>query len=663
MRLLKLQLENFQGVKAATFHLEGQSASIYGDNATGKTTIFNAITWLLFDKSSTGAKNFTPKTKGPDGDLHYLDHAATGQFGMDDGRIVTLRKVFHENYKKKRGSASEEFDGHSVDFFIDDVPAKEKDYTTTLTGLCGGAENMKMLTMPDYFAETMSWDARRKILLDICGDVSDEEVIRSTDELKGLNAFLLMPGTTDQHYTVDEYKKIAAAQKSDINKQLQDIPGRIDEAQRAMPDINFSVDTIKKQLDKLSDERDHLTERKAAIVAGDTVATEVRAKIADTNAELAEARAAHITAAASQNEGVQSAIADVRAQLSEAKSTASDAEAEAKRRQANAERMTNRREELIKEYSAIQAETWNESEAICPTCHRELPEEAIAKMREDFNLRKSNRSMAINERGQKEASKDMIAAEEQQVETLQAKAHASKRLVGDLEQQLETLKKQLKQPEPFEATEEYAKLTARIAAYRREEADVGTAISAAVDDMNQKIQAVGEQVKQLQAQITQADQAEAQQKRVAELSTAEKKLSAQYEELEKGIYLCDLFTKTKVGMLTDRINSKFKNVRFRLFVEQQNGGVRDDCEVMIPTDSGRMVPFTFANNAARINAGLEIIDALSTHWGLTMPVFIDNAESVTHLLNLNTQVIRLVVSAVDATLRLVLDEQAGEYAA
>ena len=76
---------------------------------------------------------------------------------------------------------------------------------------------------------------------------------------------------------------------------------------------------------------------------------------------------------------------------------------------------------------------------------------------------------------------------------------------------------------------------------------------------------------------------------------------------------------------------------------------------MIPTEDGRMVPFTFANNAARINAGLEIIDTLSKHWNLAMPVFIDNAESVTRLLKMDTQVIRLVVSEPDKKLRLEVD--------
>lgn len=117
MKLYRLTLNNFQGIKSLSFDFpEGRSASIYGDNATGKTTCYNALTWLLFDKASTAAKNFTPKTKGPDGDLHHLDHSAEAVFVTDTGRQITLKKTYHESYKKKRGSAMEEFDGHTVEY-------------------------------------------------------------------------------------------------------------------------------------------------------------------------------------------------------------------------------------------------------------------------------------------------------------------------------------------------------------------------------------------------------------------------------------------------------------------------------------------------------------------------------------------------------------------
>ena len=137
MRLINLKLTNFQGIQDARFDFNGASASIFGDNATGKTTVFNAITWLLFGKASTGAKNFTPKTKGPDGDLHYLDHGVEACFSLNDGQLLKLKKIYKENYKKMHGTAHKEFSGHVVEYYVDDVPAKEKEYVAALQNYIG----------------------------------------------------------------------------------------------------------------------------------------------------------------------------------------------------------------------------------------------------------------------------------------------------------------------------------------------------------------------------------------------------------------------------------------------------------------------------------------------------------------------------------------------
>lgn len=660
MKIKTLRLENFQGIKSAAFDLGGCSASIYGDNGTGKTTVFNALTWLLFDRASTGAKNFTPKTRGPNGDLHHLDHAVEAQFIMDDGRLLQLRKVFHENYKKKRGAAVAEFDGHSVDFYIDGVPVKEKEYTTTLQSLCGGADMMKMLTIPNYFPEEMAWDARRKILLAVCGDVTDSDVIAAHPELEELDTYLLMPGTTRQFYSVEEYKKIAAAQKTAINKQLQEIPGRIDEAQRAIPEAMGSIESIAAGLKQLEAEQERLTQRKATILAGNTATAEAKQKTAEADAQVAEARAAYLTQASTANAGTNAAIGELQRQITAARGRMNDAAAEAARQGQLAERMTARRRELLEEYNAIQEEHWNDDEAICPTCHQPLPNDQVEKLRADFNLRKSQRLQAINEKGQREASKDMIAAAEQSAQAEREKEQAAQADLESLEQQLTVLQSKLTQTPPFETTQEYHDLMEYAAKCRVEEAEAGKDTSAALEGVNKELEAVQEQARELQRQRSYISHAETQRKRITELEAREKDLSAQYEELEKGTFLCDQFTKAKVEMLTERINSKFRSVRFRLFQEQVNGGVKDDCEVLVPVEGGVLVPYTFANNAARINAGLEIIGALSAHWGISMPVCIDNAESVTHLLSLPTQVIRLVVSEGDTVLRLEIDTAQAE---
>lgn len=657
MKLLTLKLENFQGLKSEEFNFNGHSASIYGDNATGKTTVFNAMTWLLFGKASTGAKNFTPKTKGHDGDLHYLDHAAEATFQLQDGRVITLRKVFHEVYKKKRGSATEEFDGHTIDFYIDGVPTKEKEYEATMLSLCGGSvEKMKMLTMPDYFPEEMSWDARRKILLEICGDVSDEDVINSTQELKDLPAFLLKPGTTNQYYDVEEYKKIASAKKTEINRQLLEIPGRIDEAQRAIPDITgLDPKAIDKKIQELNKQKSDLEMEKAQALSGDLTTMAIRKQISEANTRLAEARATYATKTSSLNEGTYAAINSLKRDQITVANRIQDAKADLERTQRTIERLKSHRESLINDYMAIQKESWDESKETCPTCHRPLPEEEIQKLREAFNLQKSRRLEQINLQGQRECSKEMIAELEEKANALKEQIKNDEQLIEDYELQLKALQSQLKTPAPFESTEEYAQIMAEIAKLREEENNKSGQAEAISAKYTEQIQALNEQIREQEQLKTKIFIAESQKERIAELAAKEKELSKQYEELERGIYLCEVFTKTKVSLLDDKINSKFKSVRFRLFQEQLNGGIKDDCEVMIPTEDGRMVPFTFANNAARINAGLEIIDTLSKRWNLAMPVFIDNAESVTRLLKMDTQVIRLVVSEPDKKLRLEVD--------
>mgnify|MGYP007042502766 FL=1 len=130
----------------------------------------------------------------------------------------------------------------------------------------------------------------------------------------------------------------------------------------------------------------------------------------------------------------------------------------------------------------------------------------------------------------------------------------------------------------------------------------------------------------------------------------------EYEKTEQGVYLCEVFVKTKVALLTERINSKFKSVSFQLFREQTNGGVADCCEVLVPGEGGAMVPYSTANKAAVVNAGLEIIATLSHHYGVRLPIVVDNAESVTELLPVDSQVIRLVVSAEDESLRVEVDK-------
>ena len=668
MKIISIKLENFQGIRNAEFVLNGQSASIYGDNATGKTTIFNAVTWLLFDKASTGAKNFNPKTKSADGDEHYLEHAAQLKI-ESDGKTFVLRKVLKEIWGKKRGSKTEEFDGHSVDYFVNGVPKKEKEFMEAVQALCADAERMKILTIPDYFPEGMSWDARRSILLDACEGVSDEEIIASNEALKDLDEFLT--SEFGSRHTIDEYRKIASAAKSDINRHLQSIPGRIDEAARAIPENlpSESADEIEKKIAELSKRRSELEREKAMVLAegaGSAVAN-LRRELEEERVRFMEAKSEHAERNAGTNEKVSAQIAALRGEIAQEESLAAKARREAEGLGREIEEMERLRARLLDEYAKVQAESWNEGEGICPACGRPLPEADVAAKREEYNVARSKRLEEINERGKTDASKEKIASVKAKIERIEVDLMAYEARIADANADIERLRGTMSTTIPFDQTEAFETISGRISELNAKIAeatnDAAKAVTERTGKLSVEIGTLTEEIEKLEHARAALETARVQKERIAELAAQEKDLAARFERFELGIFLCESFVKAKVRTLTECINEKFRSVRFRLFVEQINGGIKEDCEVMIPSEDGRMVPYAFANNAARITAGLEIIDVLSRHWGVSMPVFIDNAESVTRLPETDTQLVRLVVSEQDKKLRLELDERKAARAA
>lgn len=658
MKLMSMKLENFQGAKSLSLNFDGHSASIYGDNGTGKTTVYNALTWLLFDKASTGAKEFSPKTKGADGnDLHHLNHGVTALFETDSGERIAFQKVYHEVYKKKRGSAQEERDGHTVDYFVNGVPTKEKDYTATITSLCGGdSEKPKMLTMPDYFAEKLPWKTRREILLDMCGKVTDADVIKSRKELGELPELLAIPGTSGKMYEIDEFRKIATARLKKLNEQLVAIPNRIDEAEKAIPDVSgLDSEKVGVEIKAIGERIITLQEQRARASLGDTHESDIRKKIADLENQISDCRLAYMQMCHGEMEEQRAKILEAEKNVSEHKMARIALESELQIARAKLEAVTARRNDILKEWRRVNAETLSDASTICPTCGREFPADKLEKIKDDFNLSKSRRLVELNRRGKTEASKDMIAELTEKVRGLELKVRNESDAIDNAIVAYSSAKDGATSVAPFESTSEYKNLYSQISALRIQLNDSSSIMQESLASFDVQIEAARARELELSDMMAKIKIAELQKARIGQLEDEENHLSEEYNDTEHGLYLCDVFTREKVNMLTDKINQRFKKVRFRLFETQQNGGLKEGCDVMVPTDSGRLVPYSSANNAARVNAGLEIIDTLSEYWGVKLPVMVDNAESITRLENVNTQVIRLVVSEADKSLRLEVE--------
>ena len=631
MKLTKLELLNFKGLKAFTINLNGDVV-IRGDNATGKTTVFDSVCWLLFGKDSLDRADFEIKTLDKGEPIHKVNHEVTGTFTLDEGGTVELKRVYREKYSSPRGGEVT-MTGHTTYYFVDGVPKKEKEYKEIVNSLVD--ENIfKLITNPLYFNETYSWQNRRKLLLEMCGDISDEDVIAEYSELKALTDIL-------SGHSVDDHRKVVASKKAAINKELDMIPVRIDEALRGKPTIDTPRDVLIQEISLATTTLETLEADKALLVNGHAV-VDTRAELRDVQRRLM-ARESELQMEYKKQSALKSNEYDM--VVSELNNLSSKVE-NTKHRLDTSNRDIQLIESTINELMH-QRQQVNEDVFVmdidenCPTCGQKLPAEQIQAAREkaetNFNLRKSKRLEEINQ---------SIELKQQDIENIE-KRNASLESVETLEALIKA-KELVKQT----ITDEIGQLTAPVleddsiyADLKAEEFmlqmkldESNTDHSEEIADIDKRIATTKEHRFNLETELNKYEEAKRIDTRVAELESQQAELAAEKSKLDEASYLMDEFFKAKVNMLEDVINSRFKLARFKMFNVMLNGNVEECCET---TYKG--VPYRSMNNAARINVGLDIINALTSYFKVNAPVFIDNAEAVTEFVPVNSQTIKLIV--------------------
>ena len=652
MKILSLTLENFRSIKNMTVNFDGKNADVLGANGTGKTTIANAICWLLIDRPATEEPEFSPKTEG----THGLNHKAEMTVELTDGQRMTLAKDFYEKWTRKRGSSTEEFTGNVIDYYVDGVKSKKKEYTEVLETVCGiDLERVKMLMVLGYFADTMKTDEKRRILFEMAGEFTDMDVIAANEELEGIEDFFLMPGTEDKHYTVEQWKKIAAEQKKKLNKDLETLPARIDEASKNVAENIEDAETLNAELRRLEEKKANLEEQKRSLSTEDGKQEATRAALAGLEVDLAKKRAAYIEQSAATNRELNAEVEEVTRRKNDEANLLEKTKRELRELTEKRDRMTAQRKALMEEYAAVSARQWDENAEICPTCHQPLPPEQVEELRAAFNEKKSAEKEDINRRGQACRQAEIEALNEK-IESLVEDALASEEILKEKAEQISKLNASIGEPPPFEETEEYKEITSRMEELRDRQRIRESAADGTSNAYDRDIAAIKEEIAAVNLRMAKAQSSEDSRKRVGELKQELKHTAEELEYIEHGIHLCEEFTRTKARMVTDSINEHFKFIRFRLFRNQINGGLREVCEPMVENKAGEWVEYRSANYAAQVNAKLDIVSTLAKHYGVHLPIVMDQGESVTEPLAVDEQLIRLIVSAKDKEIRVELKD-------
>lgn len=665
IKLNKLTIRNFKGIKDFTLKADGSNISVSGDNGTGKTTLYDAFLWCLFGKDSTDKTKFDWKPLNKDGqELHRLETEVEVEL-LVDGSEKTISRLTKENWSKKRGHHIETFSGHNTTFKLDGIEAKQKDFKAYLDTLIS-EDTFRMLTNLTYFPETMKWEERRKVLVELAGDVSVEQVIASNDDLKPLYQLLAERNLSDN-------MALTRQEMKSINNQIKDIPQRIDEVDRSMPDLsNLDETALKADLDAKQSQVDTKRDEISVIKNG--------AVNAKTSEAMANLKLYYSELENNYNKTLESDLDKLiekrqvmREELSELKlkfNGFEQAETETYWEKQKLERLitqlTNENAENRVKFQNIREQempSFDEHALSCPTCGQEFAEEKAQEIQanydketEEFNKNKSDQLEKIVATGQ--ASNAAIAKHQEAIDALDKKSEetaddkakhtqnveAKEKQIADITESIERERKSLN---PFDTTEEATSLLQEIGVLKDklEKGEQGQAEE--IKGLESQIVELQTEAQAIQSDLMQFDQHTKQMKRRNELIASEQTLALEYGKLEQRLFLFEEFVKARVNLLTDTINSKFKLVKFKLFETAINGGIQEVCE---PTVNGANYS-TGLNNAARINAGLDIINTLMTHYGKQVPVFIDNAESINEILPIETQLITLTVSK-DKTLKV-----------
>lgn len=637
IKIIRLELENFKCHKHLVLDLEGRNASVYGDNASGKTSIYDALTWLLFGKDSAGngEKNIEIKPLDTNGDV--LDHLAVTAVEvvlLVEGERVTLRRTYREVWTTKRGSSEATYDGNTSEYYVDGVPCKKIGFTEKVGELVD-EDTFRMLTSVSHFASVISWQERRAVLFKVAGVMEDKQILASNPDFAELVESM-------GHLSLEDYKKKLLAEKRKFVGAKTEIPARISECQNTIKDIEAldfvgareAAAEIQAKLDgvaaRIAAVDNHGADQKNLEIRGVEMELESleRENKAHRNTQLVSGPNVH---------GLNMRLNALQMQIEGKKRSADKEESYIKD-------LEKRVAEARKRWFDVNGDLFDGG--TCPTCGQALPGDQLRQAMERFESGKQAQLAEIV----KTADSYKVAKEQAEARLLAVQSE-----IQQMQSECESIQAQLREAEASKVEprdmEDYAtrkaaleeqlrQLKAQLAEILGNVADVKSGLRREESELRTALQ---EQM----AIISKESMLEYARQRAQQLREDAQNSAACLEAIEKMLFMIEAYTRYKTRFVEDSINGLFRIAKFRLFREQANGGVEDRCDVV---HDG--VPYISVNNGMKINLGIDIINTLSEAFGVRVPMFVDNAESVTRLEECGSQVVRLVVSENDKELRV-----------
>lgn len=577
--LSKLIIKSFKGIEFFELNLGGDSAIVAGKNGTGKTTLADAFYWLFSDQDSLGQAKFNLIELGRNGLPVDNQNAIVEAEIFIGSKAHIFKKIYRQKWTKKRGSMTAELTGHTTEYFFNGAPLSKTKYNDKLSQF----GNFRVFSDVHFFCGRMKAEDRRKILIELAGNGQSKELKELIGDL-----------------TADEFRAMLLSKRKSINDQLNSMSQRIDELNQVRPKID-KLDRKALELE-LKATIDEISQKKEEIISINS-----GLKINELKSELTQ-------------------LHDERTLELESKSM--QFKHEIKILKGSIERLLEENEtwkklklEIVEEWKRVNAEKFV-SKPVCFACKQPLPDEMIDTQKNEFYGNQANRLREINEREDYLIGK--IDANEQKILNY-------KMAISNLETNLKV------------NTETLDLVKTGIAARK---AEIESKIEKIMIDKGPEIESINEAIKGLEKRKSNIEvdlldfiQVEKIDAHIKAKKESLKEVAGQFEEIESKLNQLDEILKDMTRAIETKVNQYFEITNWKLFEAQINGGIREVCEPML-----NGVPFSSdLNTGARINIGLDCIKTLSKHFGIELPVFIDNAESITQWQNCDDmQVIKLI---------------------
>lgn len=638
IKLISLLIRDWKKIDELKVQFDGKNTNIYGYNETGKTTVYDAFLWLLFGKDSRGRANFDIKPI-IDG-VTLRDKVSTVSAVLSiDGKNIELTKSYKEKWIKPRGETEPVFDSNVTDYWVNEENVALKVYAAKIAKFID-EKTFRYITNADAFLAQRKEDMRAT-LIEKAGGIANSEIAGTDPTLVKLAQHL-----DEKDMTVDGLIKITRDKIKLMNGEIDGIAPRIEEAKRNIPAV--------KDWAALREKLAANAERQADLAAklGSGSVSNQEKMIADLEQQVTERIQMIINGSMTLLNDADRQLEVIRCAGTEAKMQKYQWQIE--QYKIDKDQCKSEYQTMAKQLADLKASECHIPESMdhCEFCgaalaaskYTELVE--ALKIKFDEELAENVKRLVAEMNARVTKAKDLAAEIEKQQQLVNELTKVREAELLEIER-LGKIRIMADDAIRYPEGSDPAIRTMRGQAAELKAALVPVDNAAILAEMDQIIA----ENTQINADLAGEEAINRGEARIAELHTLNRELAQKIAGQEKIRDACDRFMRIRTERMTDAINDQYEYVKFRLFDKTNDGTVIDDCTPLV----GGVSLYTNASRSQEIRAGLDIIKAIQKSSGITAPVFVDNAESANWLLPMDCQLIKLVVSEQDKTLRVEVE--------